>query len=52
MENTCKSLFNFIEKQTQYAYIEQLGGVLQPNYPNKMCKLERSIYGLKQESRS
>nr|GFA10170.1 retrotransposon protein, putative, Ty1-copia subclass [Tanacetum cinerariifolium] len=32
-------------------YIEQPEGFVNPKYPNHVCKLKRSIYGLKQASR-
>nr|GEY45089.1 retrotransposon protein, putative, Ty1-copia subclass [Tanacetum cinerariifolium] len=32
-------------------YMEQPKGYVDPNYPNRVCKLQRSIYGLKQASR-
>jgi hypothetical protein len=33
-------------------YMVQPEGFVDPKYPNKVCKLQRSIYGLKQASRS
>nr|GEX24056.1 hypothetical protein [Tanacetum cinerariifolium] len=33
-------------------YMEQPKGFIDPNHPRKVCKLQRSIYGLKQASRS
>ncbi|GJX57214.1 retrotransposon protein, putative, ty1-copia subclass [Tanacetum coccineum] len=33
-------------------YMVQPKGFVDPNYPKKVCKLQRSIYGLKQASRS
>nr|GEX95121.1 hypothetical protein [Tanacetum cinerariifolium] len=33
-------------------YMVQLGGFVDPNHPRKECKLQRSIYGLKQASKS
>ncbi|GJY59711.1 retrotransposon protein, putative, ty1-copia subclass [Tanacetum coccineum] len=33
-------------------YMVQPEGFVNPNYPRKVCKLQRSIYGLKQASRS
>nr|GEZ89119.1 retrotransposon protein, putative, Ty1-copia subclass [Tanacetum cinerariifolium] len=32
-------------------YMEQPKGFVNPKYPNRLCKLKRSIYGLKQASR-
>nr|GFA55466.1 retrotransposon protein, putative, Ty1-copia subclass [Tanacetum cinerariifolium] len=32
-------------------YMEQPDGFVNPKYPNRVCKLKRSIYGLKQASR-
>ncbi|GKF61453.1 retrotransposon protein, putative, ty1-copia subclass, partial [Tanacetum coccineum] len=32
-------------------YMEQPEGYVNPKYPNRRCKLQRSIYGLKQASR-
>nr|GEU51841.1 hypothetical protein [Tanacetum cinerariifolium] len=32
-------------------YMEQPEGFVNPKYPNRICKLKRSIYGLKQASR-
>ena len=32
-------------------YMEQPQGFIDPKYPNRVCKLKRSIYGLKQASR-
>ena len=33
-------------------YMDQPKGFVDPKHPNKVCKLQRSIYGLKQASRS
>ncbi|GJZ90555.1 retrotransposon protein, putative, ty1-copia subclass [Tanacetum coccineum] len=33
-------------------YMEQPEGFVNPKYPNRVCKLKRSIYGLKQASRN
>ena len=33
-------------------YMTQPEGFFDPKYPNRVCKLQRSIYGLKQASRS
>nr|GEW02960.1 retrotransposon protein, putative, Ty1-copia subclass [Tanacetum cinerariifolium] len=33
-------------------YMVQPEGIVNPNHPRKVCKLQRSIYGLKQSSRS
>nr|GFD36441.1 reverse transcriptase [Tanacetum cinerariifolium] len=32
-------------------YMKQPEGYVDPKYPNRVCKLQRSIYGLKQASR-
>ena len=37
---------------TENVYMVQPEGFIDSKYPNKVCKLERSIYGLKQASRS
>nr|GEX25025.1 hypothetical protein [Tanacetum cinerariifolium] len=42
-------LNGFLEKEI---YMEQLEGFIDPNHPRKVCKLQRSIYSLKQASRS
>ncbi|KAI3767606.1 hypothetical protein L2E82_17859 [Cichorium intybus] len=39
-------------KLTEDVYMNQPEGFVDAKYPNKVCKLERSIYGLKQASRS
>ena len=51
MANGCQNRFinGFIDKEV---YMVQLEGFVDPKYPNKVCKLQRSIYGLKQASRS
>ncbi|GJW90282.1 retrotransposon protein, putative, ty1-copia subclass [Tanacetum coccineum] len=36
---------------SEEVYMEQLEGFVNPKYPNQICKLKRSIYGLKQASR-
>nr|GEY60240.1 retrovirus-related Pol polyprotein from transposon TNT 1-94 [Tanacetum cinerariifolium] len=36
---------------TEEVYIEQPGGFVNPKFPNRVCKLKRFIYGLKQASR-
>nr|GEV71206.1 putative retrotransposon protein [Tanacetum cinerariifolium] len=36
---------------TQEVYMVQLEGFINPKFPNRVCKLQRSIYGLKQLSR-
>ncbi|KAJ9565872.1 hypothetical protein OSB04_001838 [Centaurea solstitialis] len=40
------------EKLTEDVYMEQPEGFIDPKNPNKVCKLLKSIYGLKQASRS
>ncbi|GKE12542.1 retrotransposon protein, putative, ty1-copia subclass [Tanacetum coccineum] len=42
-------LNGFLEEEF---YMEQPEGFIDPNHPSKVCKLQRSIYGLKQASRS
>ncbi|GJS43695.1 retrotransposon protein, putative, ty1-copia subclass [Tanacetum coccineum] len=42
-------LNGFLEEEI---YMEQPKGFIDPNHPSKVCKLQRSIYGLKQASRS
>ncbi|GJS43694.1 retrotransposon protein, putative, ty1-copia subclass [Tanacetum coccineum] len=42
-------LNGFLEEEI---YMEQPEGFINPNHPRKVCKLQRSIYGLKQASRS
>ncbi|KAI3499715.1 hypothetical protein L1887_35524 [Cichorium endivia] len=39
-------------KLTEDVYMNQPEGFVDAKYPNKVCKLEKSIYGLKQASRS
>ncbi|KAI3790952.1 hypothetical protein L2E82_04411 [Cichorium intybus] len=39
-------------KLTEDVYMNQLDGFVDAKYPDKVCKLEKSIYGLKQASRS
>ncbi|GKE47153.1 retrotransposon protein, putative, ty1-copia subclass [Tanacetum coccineum] len=36
---------------SEEVYMEQPEGFVNPKYPNRVCKLKRSIYGLKQPSR-
>lgn len=40
------------EKLTEDVYMDQPEDFEQPKFPNKLCKLEKSIYGLKQPYRS
>ena len=37
---------------SEYVYMIQPEGFVNPQYTGKVCKLQRSIYGLKQASRS
>ena len=39
-------------KLIEAVYMDQLEGFEHAKFPNKVCKLEKSIYGLKQASRS
>ena len=39
-------------KLDEDVFMAQLEGFVYPKYPDRVCKLERSIYGLKQASRS
>ena len=39
-------------KLTEDVFMTQLEGFTDPKYPNGVCKLHKSIYGLKQASRS
>ncbi|KAI3710200.1 hypothetical protein L2E82_39974 [Cichorium intybus] len=39
-------------KLSEDVYMTQLEGFVQSKYPNRVCKLVKSIYGLKQASRS
>ena len=39
-------------KLLEDAYMKQPEGFVDPKNPDKVCKLQRSIYGLKQASRS
>ena len=47
--NKTAFLNGFIKEEL---YTMQLEGVVDPKGANKVCKLQRSIYGLVQESRS
>ncbi|GKB53021.1 retrotransposon protein, putative, ty1-copia subclass [Tanacetum coccineum] len=51
VKNVVKTAFlnGFLEEEI---YMEQPEGFIDPNHPSKVCKLQRSIYGLKQASRS
>ncbi|GJV80385.1 retrotransposon protein, putative, ty1-copia subclass [Tanacetum coccineum] len=44
-------LYEVDYEETNY-YMVQPEGFVDPNHPRKVCKLQRSIYGLKQASRS
>nr|GEY16282.1 hypothetical protein [Tanacetum cinerariifolium] len=49
MDVKIKFLNGFLEEEI---YMEQPEGFIDPNHPRKVCKLQRSIYELKQASRS
>nr|GFB58980.1 retrotransposon protein, putative, Ty1-copia subclass [Tanacetum cinerariifolium] len=49
MEVKIAFLNGFLEEEI---YMEQPKGFIDPNHPRKVCKLQRSIYRLKQASRS
>ncbi|GJT93784.1 retrotransposon protein, putative, ty1-copia subclass [Tanacetum coccineum] len=51
MENECQNclLNGYLDEDI---YMVQPEGFVDPNHPRKVCKLQRSIYGLKQASRS
>ena len=38
-------------KQRENIYMKQPEGFVSPDYPNKVCKLRKSLYGLKQSAR-
>jgi hypothetical protein len=40
------------ENMTEDMYMTQLEGFVNPKHAGKICKLQKSIYGLKQASRS
>jgi hypothetical protein len=40
------------ENMTEDMYMTQLEGFVDPKHAGKICKLQKSIYGLKQASRS
>jgi hypothetical protein len=40
------------ENMTEDMYMTQLEGFVDPKHAEKICKLQKSIYGLKQASRS
>jgi hypothetical protein len=40
------------ENLTEDMYMTQLEGFVDPKHVGKICKLQKSIYGLKQASRS
>ncbi|GKF36736.1 retrotransposon protein, putative, ty1-copia subclass [Tanacetum coccineum] len=46
-----KTAFFLNEYLSEEVYMEQPEGFVNPKYPNRVCKLKRSIHGLKQASR-
>ncbi|GJU58179.1 retrotransposon protein, putative, ty1-copia subclass [Tanacetum coccineum] len=45
-------VWNHHKEDCDYEFVGEPEGFVDPNHPRKVCKLQRSIYGLKQASRS
>ena len=51
MANGCQNRAFLNGKLVEYIYMSHPEGFVDVKHPNRVCKLEKSIYGLKQASR-